>query len=443
MRSEKSRLAFVTCSNRCGVIARKQSLLALAFLVVGLTSNAAAQASMPNISGSQATAARRPAPLPRAGLLPSFLGIRVLKTANAGTLNWTAQLPADCEDCRLVINDYAAGQNSKEFYFHALVPPGRGLGRFLVKVDPSKVRGVIVSYTDTQMGKHGYASDRARVIGLARVDYAKSTGGISFSVPAQLRQGVSMPPDDLGEVSQYYTYIETPGVYIRIGHADPRRRAGPYATGPWPARQAAAALNLEFATREAIGALQLAKSLPRLGIATIMLMNFDTNYPTLGPDEAHEDWPPHWHMHLFWNDVPKVRKVAHFYLSEGALLTGDYSSDLKGSSFTDRSKLWYRNGVPNETRTPSGELVYAQTITPEGFFKLATSNGSCLIRPVGPGFDTGAAVACDKGSRNVRVRAVDDPVAGRLMLYLNGKPATEYRYDTDTGALTTVRDLAK
>lgn len=372
----------------------------------------------------------------------AFLGVRVLKVPGAGNLEWSAELPGDCPGCRLVLNDYAAGQNDKEVFFHVWVPTGgRSHGPFRVKVDPTKVRGILVSYTDTELGKRGYATDRPRVFGLDRVAYASAANSISFSVPAELK-GVSMPPDDLGEVSQYYTYIETPGVYIRVGHADQQRRAGPYATGPWPAKQAAAALNLEFAAREAIGALQLEKSLPKLGVSTIMLMNFDTNYPTLGPDEAHEDWPPHWHMHLFWKDVPKVRKVAHFYLSEDALLTGDFSSDLKGSSLTERAKRWYPNGVLNETRTPSGELVYSQTITAEGYFKLGTANGACLISPVSGGFDSGAKVTCDNGTKPVSIRATDNPAIGILMLYRNEQPETEYRYDTDTGAITATRTLA-
>lgn len=371
----------------------------------------------------------------------AFFGVRVLKVPGAGRLTWTVELPPGCVGCRLVINDYAAGQNAKEFFFHVTVPAGqRAQGPFRVKVDSSKVRGVIVSYTDTGMGRRGYASDLARTIGLAPTPFVKTADTITFDVPARL-EGVSMPPDDLGEVSQYYTYIETPGVYIRIGHADPQRRAGPYATGPWPARQAAAALNLEFATREAIDALKLPEALPGLGVSTIMLMNFDTNYPTLGPDEAHEDWPPHWHMHLYWRDVPRVRKVAHFYLSEAGLLTGDFSSDLKGSSFNDRAKRWYPNGTANETRTPSGELVYSQTVTPEGFFRLQTSKGSCLIRPVGRGFDTGGIVTCDDGAQSIRIRAEDNPDAGTLSLYRNDELAMEYRYNTDTGAITATKKI--
>lgn len=163
----------------------------------------------------------------------------------------------------------------------------------------------------------------------------------------------------------------------------------------------------------------------------------------LGPDEAHEEWPPHWHMHLYWKDVPKVRKVAHFYLSESALLTGDFSSDLKGSSLTERSKGWYPNGVANETRTPSGELVYSQTITAEGYFKLGTANGACLISPISGGFDSGVTVTCDNGTSPVSIRATDDPALEILILYRDGRAETEYRYDTDTGAITATSKLAE
>ena len=370
---------------------------------------------------------------PASQMQMAFLGVRVLKAAEAGDVQWSAELPSDCNACRLVLNDRTSGQNAKEFFFHAWVPQG-DFGSIRIKVDAAKVRGVIASFTDLEMSKRGYATDQRRAIGLATVPFTRQADGIAFTVPHRLG-GVSMPPDDLTDVTQDYTYIETPGVYIRIGHADAQRRAGPYATVPWPTREAAAALNLEFATREAIDKLGLVKTLAAKGVQTIMLMNFDTNYPTLSPEEAHADWPPHWHMHLYWKDVPKVRRVGHFYFSNDGLLIANMVSDLKPDSLTQRTERWFQRGEPDQTKTPSGELVYAQTITEEGWFRLSAEHESCLLKPVGDGFDSGATITCDREAGPTTVRAVDDPGRGSIAVYLGGKLSKEYHYNTDTGAL--------
>ena len=373
----------------------------------------------------------------------AFLGIRVLKVEGAGSLKWSVKLPSDCAGCRLVENDYTRGENAQEFFFHVWVPRSKaGVGPFRVQVDPTKVRGILASYSDPDLGKRGFVRAQARAIGMAPIQYKRGNGEVSFSVPATLN-GVDLPPDDIGDVTQQYTFIETPGVYIRVSHADQRRRRGPYATGPWPALEAKASLNLEFATREAIYALGIDKTLSANGAQTIMLMNFDTNYPTLGPDEAHEDWPPHWHMHVYWKDGPKVRKVSHFYISTDGLLIEDFSSDLKPSSITARYNTWYARGEPNVTLTATGAVLYSQTVTTEGYFKLSAPSGSCLLTPIASGFDSGATVTCSNGAKAVRVRAEDDPVAGRLLLFLNGKLATEYRYDPDTGAVFSTRKVSQ
>jgi len=372
-----------------------------------------------------------------------FLGVRILKAANAGTLDWAAELPADCAGCRVAVNGFTSGQNSKELYFHLWVPRSKAASiPIRVKIEPTKVRGVLASFTDTTLGKRGFANRAPRVVGMAPVEFRKEAGGIVFTMPAEPK-GIDLPPDDLGEVSQQYTFIETPGVYIRIGHADITRRRGPYATGRWPALEAQAALNLEFAAREAIYALGIDKDLPALGVSTIMLMNFDTNYPTLDEFRAHDDWPPHWHMHLWWNSVPKVRNVGHFYLSTSGLLTQHMLSEYVSGTIDTRNNRWLQHGQAEETRTPDGRLVYAQTITLEGFFRLASDKGSCLLTPIKGGFDSGVRLSCDNGQPTLRIRATDDPIAGRIRLFLNQRPSMDYRYDVDTGAILSSKDLTK
>jgi hypothetical protein len=365
----------------------------------------------------------------------AFLGVRLLKNADVGEIAWKVEVPADC---RVVLNAQSSGQNPKEIFFHVLAPDSEPvIGPIHVKVDPHAVRGVLVGNTDVNLGKRGFVREQPRTDGVARVPFERRADGISFALPLQ-PVGASLPPDDLGDVSQSYTYIETPGVYIRIAHADEQRRRGPYATGRWPEVEAKAALNLEFAAREAISALRLDTELSKHGVTTIMLMNFDTHYPTLGPDSAHEDWPPHWHMHLYWRDAPRVRKVGHFYLAPDGLLTQNMSSDFISLPDKTRRNDWYGQGQADETRAPDGTLLFSHTITPEGHFTLASARGACRFKPVSSGFDSGVILSCDDGPKALHVRAEDGPAIGRVRLYLDNRLAQEYRYDPDTGELTSM-----
>jgi hypothetical protein len=373
----------------------------------------------------------------------AFLGVRVLKVEAAGSVAWAAKLPPDCTGCRLVINEYASGQNSKELFFHLWVPRSRPkIGPIYLKIDPRTVRGVLVGYNDVDLPKRGFSRPERRADGMAPVNFQRVRDGITFDVPLH-PHGADLPPDDLADVSEQYTFLETPGVYIRVGHVDERRRRGAYATGPWPAVEARAALNLEFAAREAVNSLQLDSSLQEQGVATIMLMNFDTNYPTLGANEAHDDWPPHWHMHLFWNARPKVRRVSHFYIAPNGLLIEDQCSELKSAKPGEWTKRWYAREEADETRTPGGRLLYSQIITAQGYFTLASPSGTCEFKPVSGGFDSGVNLSCNNGRTALRILAQDDPVTGRLQLFLNDRLAKDYRYDPDTGALLSTKDVSK
>src|SRR6185295_15631794 len=161
-------------------------------------------------------------------------------------------------------------QNPKEFYFHFVAPTEQNVHGIRLHVPPSKVRRVICGRTD--------------------VPFTRTDDAIVFDVPPK-------NPEDL--VAELHTQIRSPGVSLRIEHADVQRRNGPYAKGAWPAIQRAAALNLEFAVRDAIHQLGLDRRVVEDGLGVIQLMGFDTNYPTVAPDRAHDDFPPHWHMHLW------------------------------------------------------------------------------------------------------------------------------------------------
>lgn len=364
----------------------------------------------------------------------AFLGVRVLKTAGAGELTWSAHLPASCVGCELIVNRLTSGQNSKEILFHISMPKGMAAtGPIVLQISPAKVRAVLASYTDVDLPKRGFVRAEARASGVTTIAFTRGETGITFDVPAALH-GHDLPPDDLADVSEQYSYLESAGLYVRIGHADSGRRSGPYTGGAWPAVEARAALNLEFATREAVKKLHLVNAVQAAGAATIMLMNFDTNYPTLGPDEAHEDWPPHWHMHLYWNTGPKVRRVGHFFIAPNGLLTQDQVSELKPGSSATFEKRWYARGEADETRAPDGRLLYAQTITPEGYFMLSSPTSTCRFRPLVGGFDSGVHLSCS-GQREVRLRAEDDISSGTLRVFLDDKMVEQHRYDTDTGEL--------
>ena len=368
----------------------------------------------------------------------AFLGVRVLKTGGAGNVGWSATLPASCAGCRLVINRYTSGQTDKDIFFHLFVPRSlTKIGPIHLRIEPSAVRDVLVGNTDYELPLRGFARLEPRADGMTHAPFTRTREGIAFDVPVR-PHGVSLPPDDLADVTEQYTFIETPGVYIRIGHADEQRRRGAYATGPWPKVEIAAAINLEFAAREAINALKLDSTLGKYGVANIMLMNFDTNYPTLGPDSAHDDWPPHWHMHLLWNGTPKVRKVGHFYIGPDGLMLQNQSGDLVSLTSSTRANTWYARGQTDETRTPDGRLIYAHTITPEGYFTLTSPDGACRFTPISKAFDSGVNLSCDGRTAPLSVRAEDDTGAGTLRLFLGGRLAKTYRYDPDTGAVLSV-----
>lgn len=347
----------------------------------------------------------------------SFTGVRVLKFEGAGELNWSAQLPKDCAMCRLHNNKFTSGQNPKEFYFHFLAPSSlRTVVGIQVKVDPSKIRGVLVGHS--------------------RVSFSKTTDGIIFDAPqngpsiSELAGYHTLPADGPINVTDQYTYLETPGVETRIEHADEQRRNGEYASGPWPAIERQAALNLEFAAREAIVSLGFDREVRERGLGTILLMGFDTNFPTQGPEEAHFDFPPHWHMHFSWVHAPIIREVGHFNIGADGLLAENFVWDVakeKGKTF--------KRGETHTTRTDKGEALYSQTITTDGYFELATAAGSCRFTPVATGFQSGVEIACNNGNPSQQIRAEDDVEAGRLRLFLNGALVEEHFYDSDNGVL--------
>jgi hypothetical protein len=355
----------------------------------------------------------------------AFLGVRILLAENAGAPSWSVDLPTDCLNCKVHNDQITAGQNAKEIFFHISAPATHELIQGIhVRIDPKKVRGVIIGRADADFQK-------TRNLGYkARVSFKTTADGITFDIPLTSSETPihRLVPID---VTAEYTFIDTPGVEIRVDHADEQRRRGPYASGRWPAIQTQAALNLEFAAREAINELGLNQALDRKRIAYIHLMGFDTNYPTLGPSEAHDDFPPHWHMIVIADTEPRAGKVGHFLINPDGLLDENLVGYVDGSI----PEHYYARGESDITTAPNGEFLYSQMVTAEGYFTLASQKGSCRFVPVGTGYQSGVGLDCGKDLPRHSIRAEDDLNQDQLRLFVDGRLATIYRFDADTGRL--------
>ncbi|MDR6116279.1 MULTISPECIES: hypothetical protein [unclassified Sphingomonas] len=237
---------------------------------------------------------------------------------------------------------------------------------------------------------------------------------------------VQLPPvaTDAITAAEVATHIVEPGMVLRFEHADPARRAGAYATGPFPDRQRRTANVLEFAQREVVRRLGLGEEAEREGLGRIQIMGFDTNAP-----HGHVDAPPHVHMHLRWPDDTGTQ-IGHYYIGPDGLLTENIVG-VKGLGTPERR---FGRGDTFTSIAPDGRGLYSHRITARGWLEIARPGGrSCLIKPDGgAGFDAGAQVVC--GDEPATRIAVTDDLRGVLTVVTG--PVTEvFRYDPDTGAL--------
>jgi len=253
------------------------------------------------------------------------------------------------------------------------------------------------------------------------------SGELRFETAGELIT-VLIPPVayDAVTAGEVATHIVEPGMVLRFEHADPVRRAGAYADGPFPVLQRRAADNLEFAQREVIRRTGLGAYVAREKLGTIHIMGFDTNYP-----HGHTDAPAHMHMHLRWPNNAGTQ-IGHYYIDGGGLLVRNevgikplgapVQTLLRGQSFT--------------TRDLRGRPVYTHEITLQGWLRLGrTDEAACLIRPVGRGFDSGAVVECP--DLEAVVISVTDDLAAGLLRVSTGPVREVFRYDRDTGKLLT------
>jgi hypothetical protein len=262
----------------------------------------------------------------------------------------------------------------------------------------------------------------------------------SGDVPFRLENGrliVALPPFEADAITaaEVSTHIVEPGLVLRFEHADPARRAGPYAHGPFPTLQRAAADVLEFAQREVVRDLGLGRYAEAQGLGQIQIMGFDTNAP-----HGHEDAPPHIHMHLRW-PANTGTQIGHYYIGTDGLLT----HNIVGVKGLDIPEKRFERGALFTTLGPDGHPVYSHRITAQGWLQISRPDGAmCEITPLGvttgaapgaaaSGFAGGASVSCSSGTRR-RINVHDDLQRGRLTVSVDSVDEV-FSYDPDTGAL--------
>ena len=304
--------------------------------------------------------------------------------------------PASCLSCTPVTTPLFNAENARETVIALHIPRRRSL-ELAFEAPRDAVRRVILAGGDLP-----FRRDATRIV-------------------------VQVPPIDADAVTaaEMATHIVEPGMVLRFEHADPARRAGVYATGPFPDVQRRAANVLEFAQREVVRALGLGEQAERERLGRIQIMGFDTNAP-----HGHTDAPPHMHMHLRWPGNAGTQ-IGHYYIGADGLLTHNQMGvkDIPGG---DRR---FGRGEPFTTVGPDGRELYTHRITTEGWLELGrASEAPCLIRPDGgTGFQSGATIRCP-GHPETRIGVEDDQTRG-VVTVVTGTITEIFRYDTDTGAL--------
>jgi hypothetical protein len=263
---------------------------------------------------------------------------------------------------------------------------------------------------------------RAVIVEKSYLQFHRRGDELTFDLP--------VVPRERSSTLEVQTSLNWPGMTIRIEHAFKDRRAGMYATWPWPVVQRQAALNLEFGLREAIWDLGLDREVCNRDLGRIYLMGFDTNFPL-----GHEDFPPHIHIILRWPHFAGSQ-APHFYLSNGGLLEGDVEVTIDGLPQIAKT------GFPQGTLVPAidylGETVYETVENADGTLTLQRpGKGTCALRPLKPGkqgFASGVETKCSTGQAS-SVIATDDVEAGVLRVSVDAKLPEIYRYDPDTAVL--------
>ncbi len=304
---------------------------------------------------------------------------------------------ASCPACTQAHDPAFERFNTRESILQMEVPRARAL-ELAFDIAPAMARRVIVN--DTDMPAH------------------RENGRLIVALPPLYEDAPWAPALD--------TDIVEPGMVLRVEHADPARRAGAYAEGRFPALERRAADNLSFAQREVVRRLGLGEYVAREGIGLIMVMGFDTNLPA-----GHTDAPPHVHMHMRWpNNVGS--QISHYYIDDRGLL---YQNSVGVRALGAPQRL-FGLGETFTTVDNRGRPVYAHTITAEGHLRIDRPDGaSCLLSPIGNGFQSGVMVAC--GGLGHTTVVVENTYGTGVIIVQTGDVLERFRYDPDTGSLLT------
>lgn len=304
--------------------------------------------------------------------------------------------PASCKTCRIVDEPLFNADNARETAIALQVPRRRSI-ELAFEARPATVRRVLM-----ESGELPFRTAGNRIV-------------------------VALPPlaQDAITAAEVATHIVEPGMVLRFEHADPARRAGAYAAGPFPYLQRRAADVLEFAQRQVVRTLGLGEAAVRRGWGTIQIMGFDTNAP-----HRHVDAPPHAHMHLRWPGDTGTQ-IGHYYIDGNGLL----SHNLAGVKGMDVPERRFGRGATFATIAPDGATAYTHRITEQGWLEIGDGRGrTCLIRPAAAdGFAGGAIVGCP-GVDEQRITVVDDLSDGVLTV-TTGDIVETFRYATDSGLL--------
>lgn len=304
--------------------------------------------------------------------------------------------PASCKACRVVDEPLFNADNARETVIALQVPRRRSI-ELAFESD-----AVTIQRVSLESGELPFRTGGNRIV-------------------------VALPPlaQDAITAAEVATHIVEPGMVLRFEHADPVRRAGAYATGPFPHLQRHAADVLEFAQRQVVRTLGLGDEAVRQGWGTIQIMGFDTNAP-----HGHVDAPPHVHMHLRWPGNTGTQ-IGHYYIDAAGLLSHNMVG-VKGLNAPERR---FGRGDTFATIAPDGSTAYTHRITERGWLEIGDGRGrTCLIRPTAAGgFGDGAIVQCT-GMDEQRITVADDLADGALTV-TTGDIVETFRYATDSGLL--------
>jgi hypothetical protein len=311
----------------------------------------------------------------------------------------SVSFPKSCGLCQLDSDPAYAKQNKRVAVLAVLLPRSTAVPVHVV-IAANTVRRVLLEGQE--------------------LPFTQDENGIGFTVPPQAVDRVNS--------GEFQTHIFWPGIDLRFEHGDPERRDGKYQSGAWPAVQLKSAHTLEFAQLLAIRMLGLDSQVVDRNIGSLDLMGFDTDFP-----HGHEDYPPHMHMILWWPTPTGAGSlIAHYYITPQGLLDHTEVIPLRTVGLVATR---IERGVSYTDTDYTGERAYSHTITDKGWLQVAEVNGgSCLISPLGHGFDSGAAVECAGYSRRT-VQVEDDIEKGKITVLNDGMRKTIYTYDPDSGQL--------